>query len=183
MMTNKLSPLSINSELYTIVNQLWIEAFPENERRNTVLQKKMLAEDARFCAYILQHTDSSQEVLGAVYLWQFPEFVFIEHLVTAPQLRNRGFGARMITLLKERYHTPFVLEAERPTTALSKRRIEFYQRNGFQICSKEYLQPPYHKEGEPIPMYLLTTDVNYTSDKYEEIVALLYKEVYQISTE
>ncbi len=183
MMTYKLSTLSIDSPLYTIAHKLWVEAFPKNERRNTALQQKMLTEDPRFCAYILQHTDSSQEVLGAVYLWQFPEFVFIEHLVTAPQLRNRGFGAKIITLLKECYHTPFVLETECPTTALSKRRIEFYQRNGFQICSKEYLQPPYHKEGEPIPMFLLTTDVNYTSDKYEEIVALLYKEVYQIFTE
>ena len=50
---------------------------------------------------------------------------------------------------------PIVLEVERPVEEMAKRRISFYQRQGFTLWEKDYCQPPYKPGDDFLPMYLM----------------------------
>ncbi len=159
---------------------MWLEAFPTNERRDENLQEKFLQEKDTFTAHAL-YREGMSEMLGAVYLWRFPTFIYIEHLFTDSRLRNRGLGTVLLEYLMKDEQLPFVLEAELPDTPLSLRRIGFYERNGFRVCPQTYTQPPYRAGEKPLPMHLLTNQPDAVLPCFEEVVRTIYKEVYGVS--
>ena len=79
-------------------------------------------------------------------------------------------------------YTPekIVLEVEEPSDELSARRIAFYRRAGFELCSTPYQQPPYRKGDSYLPMYLMfhgwaADDTNYNTAKQA-----IYKNIYNL---
>ena len=68
---------------------------------------------------------------GFLAVWEFESFIYIEHFAVDPALRNSGTGSAMLQELVKQYQKPICLEVELPEDELTRRRIGFYERNGF----------------------------------------------------
>ena len=129
------------------------ESFPLDEYRPYEEQRALL-DDPRYCAYVLFE---GGEIKALMTVWQIADFAFLEHFAVAPACRNQGLGAKILGEIKQLLASRLVLEAELPETELAKRRIGFYQRNGFALNEYPYLQPSYGKGREAVPLFLMTT--------------------------
>ena len=146
-------------------------AFPEEERRNNE-QFLALAEQANAFVFYIKNEN---ENVGYLVLWELSGVYFLEHFEIFPVFRNQNFGKEVLAFLTKKY-VKIVLESEPETSSeMAKRRIGFYERNGFNIIEKNYLQPSYG-EGKPeVPMYLLS---NFVPESVDTLVRTIYKVVY-----
>ena len=67
---------------------------------------------------------------------------------------------------------------ERPVEEMAKRRIGFYQRQGFVLWKKDYRQPPYKPGDHFLPMYLMVHGNLDPEKDYEDIKHKLHTVVY-----
>ena len=151
--------------LYTELEKNFIAA-----ERRSFAEALALLEDPHFTAY---HTVENGERVGFITLWTLKDTVFAEHFVTYEPFRNKGYGARVLALLKQTFPS-LVLEAEPPQTELAARRLAFYLRNGFCENDYPYVQPAYRESDQNVPLVLLS---------YPDVLpepAATVKEIYRV---
>ncbi|MGN6493990.1 MAG: GNAT family N-acetyltransferase [Agriterribacter sp.] len=156
------------------VQMLYETSFPLHERRNWD-QQMLLCSNGGLKLYVIE---SENQFIGFVFFWQLSNFVFVEHFATTPEWRGKGIGSFAVNWLIEKF-TRIVLEVEpSQTSAEAARRMQFYERLGFSRFDGAYAQPPYHADGEYIPMSLL--HINLEADKlsFEKVKAEIYRIVY-----
>ena len=154
------TPLQTTDKDYSFVENLLHESFPEAERRDDVAQRDNVDNCATFTCYLI----SDDELLvGLITVWKFAGFSYVEHLATSPSVRN-------------------ILEVEKPVDEWSRRRIGFYQRCGFSLCEKEYVQPSYRKGGETLPMFLMYAGTETIDKEFESIRDEIYRKVYGVES-
>ena len=156
--------------LYKLIRR----SFPPDEYRPENAQLALM-DDPRYTLW------TTEDRPALISVWQFPDFAFIEHFAVAPECRNQGLGARILRHLLSSLSCPVCLEAELPDTDLARRRLDFYQRNGFSVNPFPYLQPAYAPDLAPVPMTILST-APLTQDQFEYIQNMLYQEVYNSET-
>ena len=110
---------------------------------------------------------------GFLAVWEF------EHFAVDPALRNSGTGSAMLQELVKQYQKPICLEVELPEDELTRRRIGFYERNGFVFNEYPYIQPPISKGKSPVPLRIMTYGSAITQDTFEEMKRVLYQRVYK----
>ncbi|MGV3538310.1 MAG: GNAT family N-acetyltransferase [Rufibacter sp.] len=156
--------------------QLYVEAFPAEERRDyaqqlTLLQEKKYAFSAVYHAGVLA---------GIVGSWNVGKFTYLEHFAVAPEGRGLGLGTEILRKFVESSALPIVLEVEPPLTEMSKRRIAFYEKAGFLTNTIAYQQPPYG-QGKPwVPLLLMSFPELLADDTFENVKEALYAEVYNL---
>ena len=182
---------------YPWVEQLWLASFPCNERRDTEAQRNNVDSRANF--HCLLAEDDGKAVAFITY-WHFGDFCYGEHLATDPACRNKGYGAQILSTLNSKLFPlpskpstfnsqlstltppmPFVLEVEMPADDLSRRRIAFYERNGFTLwrdCA--YMQPPYRPEDAPLPMLLMVKGNLSPEQDFPHVRQTIHREVYGV---
>lgn len=148
------------------------DSFPTDEYRPYDAQLALLSEPR----YTLWTTAERNALIS---VWSFSDFAFIEHLAVAPACRNAGLGSQVLRTLLASLSCPVCLEAELPETGLARRRLAFYQRNGFVINEFPYLQPSYGAGRCPVPLCILSTGAALTEAQFESIRNTLYREVYK----
>lgn len=74
--------------------------------------------------------------VGFITYWDFNDFYYVEHFAIDPTLRNGGYGKKTLDYLCKELDRPIVLEVEMPVEEMAKRRINFYQRQGFVLWEK-----------------------------------------------
>ena len=116
---------------------------------------------------------------GFLAVWEFESFTYIEHFAVDPALRNSGTGSAMLQELVKQYQKPICLEVELPEDELTRRRIGFYERNGFVFNEYPYIQPPISKGKSPVPLRIMTYGSAITQDTFEEMKRVLYQRVYK----
>lgn len=166
---------------YPFVEELLHQSFPLEERRDDEDQRRNTDTNERFYCYLLTDTDESgkEELIGLITVWKLDGFYYAEHLATSPQVRNRGYGRQVMEALKAHLSdNPIILEVERPEDEMSRRRIGFYQRCGFQLCTQDYHQPPYREGGEGLPLYLMYAGADEIDSRYPQIRDEIYRNVY-----
>ncbi len=169
---------------YPFVENLLHQSFPENERRNDEDQRRNTDYNQRFCCHLLSDETIKGKMypIGLVTIWQLEGFYYVEHLATSPTVRNKGYGKQIMEILKERLAgNIIILEVERPEDELSIRRIGFYERCGFTLCTQDYIQPPYRKGGETLPLYLMYAGTDEIDSCYPQIRNELYRHVYGVN--
>lgn len=167
-----------DKEDYLFAEQLFIEAFPANERRDLPQQRFNVDHQSRFTCNLLIEENKT---VGILNVWDFSTFYYVEHFAIEPSERGKGYGRRALEQLKERSEKekkPIVLEVERPTDSISTRRIRFYEQAGFTLDDHDYIQPPYRKGDMPFPMRIMSYARNAKVLPYESIETTLHKEVY-----
>ena len=172
----KLTPIKTTDSVYSFVEQLLHDSFPLAERRDDEAQRDNTDHNPRFTCYFISDDELP---VGLITAWNLDGFYYLEHLATTPLIRNRGYGKQIIQQIKDLLPGVIVLEVEHPEDEMSRRRIGFYQRCGFQLCEKEYIQPPY-REGEEVPLFLMYSGTDSIDDAFDTIRQRIYKEVYGV---
>ena len=116
---------------------------------------------------------------GFLAVWEFESFIYIEHFAVDPALRNSGTGSAMLQELVKQSQKPICLEVELPEDELTRRRIGFYERNGFVFNEYPYIQPPISKGKSPVPLRIMTYGEAITRETFEAMKNVLYRSVYK----
>ena len=154
------------------------QSFPENERRPFAEQRALL----RNPVYKIYGLREGQAVVAFAAVYQFDAFVFIEHLAVAPSHRNQGLGALILQELSKSSKERICLEVEPPEAEIAKRRIDFYQRNGFSLCPYPYVQPSISAGRAPVPLQIMSTKGVLSEAEFEAVRKTLYERVYGVKT-
>lgn len=141
----------VTEERFNLVYEKMTTAFPFEERRELLDQKECVSN--KFFRFF-EVFDNDADV-GFITIWDFAEFVFIEHLAIDEQKRAGGYGSKAVELVKALYKKSIILEAEAPETEQQIKRIRFYDKHGFKVNSYQYEQPSYHG-GEGVPLKILS---------------------------
>lgn len=173
----KIQRINTFHEHYPFVEALMQAAFPLQERRDASLQREFTDNKPYFHCHIILKQDTP---IGLLNLWKLEDFHYIEHFAIHVQYRNKGYGQQVLSHLKEEIKGLIVLEAEEPTDDITRRRISFYQRQGFVLQDIPYLQPPYRKGDEWFPMKLMTLNGIDFISQFKTVRDTIYKEVYKI---
>jgi ribosomal protein S18 acetylase RimI-like enzyme len=147
-------------------------SFPLEEYRSYEDQKALLKKPA----YRIYAAKENGKILGFAAVWQLEDWLFLEHLAVDPQCRNQGIGAK---LLRHFAQSRCCLEVELPETALCRRRIGFYERNGFFLNDYPYLQPSLGEGRSPVPLYIMTSGSAVSAEEFDRVKRLLYSRVYR----
>ena len=116
---------------------------------------------------------------GFLAVWEFESFIYIEHFAVDPALRNSGTGSAMLQELVKQYQKPICLEVELPEDELTRRRIGFYERNGFVFNEYPYIQPPISKGKSPVTLRIMTYRSEITREEFQKMKEILYRRVYK----
>lgn len=174
----RLQPINTSDfQHYQFMEELLIDAFPPEEYRELNQLREYTDRVGNFHNNIIFDNDLP---IGFITYWDFDSFYYVEHFATNPALRNCGYGKRTLEYLCNYLKQPIVLEVERPIEDMAKRRIGFYQRQGFVLWEKDYYQPPYKPGDNFLPMYLMVHDNLDPEKDYEEIKHKLHTVVYGV---
>ena len=161
---------------FDAVYALMEKSFPEDERRPFAEQRALLSNPV----YKIYGLREEQSVIAFAAVYQFDTFMFVEHLAVAPSHRNGGLGALILRELGKISKDRICLEVEPPETEMAKRRIGFYQRNGFALCPYPYVQPAISKGRTPVPLQIMSTKGILDEAEFETIKKVLYERVYGV---
>ena len=87
-------------------------------------------ESSKYTVYVIPD-DESDCIKAFITVWKFEDFAFIEHFAVNPFYRNQGLGSLILHEILNLLQCQICLEVELPKTDFAKRRIGFYERNGF----------------------------------------------------
>lgn len=169
----------IKNEHFDQVFQLMKSSFPVDEYRTYEEQKELLNNSAYS---IYARYDAVDSITSFIALWEFDEFIFIEHFAVDEGSRNTGIGTKMLNEIIERFDKRICLEVEPPEGELSRRRIDFYKRNKFFLSEYPYTQPAMSEGKKAIPLFIMTTNGEVDEETFEQIRSTLYTEVYKCDT-
>ena len=163
------------NQVYSIMER----SFPTDEYRSYYKQRELL-EQPEYCIYVL-HSRENTDILAFLAVWQLSDFTFIEHFASDPNVRGQGLGSGILQEAGRLFSRQICLEVEPPETEMAKRRIAFYERNGFFLNNHPYIQPPVCEGKQALPLMIMTSAGRIGTERFEEIRTELYRKVYRIS--
>lgn len=167
-------PLNPTSEEHEWIKNLYELSFPVDERRPYDESLRLLACDEAFNMEAIYRDNS---LVGFISHWSFPACRYVEHYAIEESKRGCGLGSEVLRAFLMRDVRPVVLEVELPADEMSRRRIAFYCRLGFQLHDTfPYIQPAYTPDSNPVAMHLMSSGS--VAAPIEEIALLLYRRVY-----
>lgn len=173
----ELSPLSPSALHWAEAEKLYLAAFPEEERREVEDWRHLCLAEPQFTVYEIT---LDNKFAGLLTVWQFDGFRYVEHFTTTVDVRGKGIGTQALACLIETDASPVVLEVELPNTEIARRRIAFYERNGFTLNSADYQQPPYRPNAQWFPLRLMSTDESYLTTHCPHVISTIHSRVYGV---
>lgn len=172
-----LTEIKTTDPRYGFVEDLLNSSFPVEERRDDDRQRYHTDYNELFHCFLAL---DDQKPVGFITIWKLSKFYYAEHLATSPGSRNKGYGKQILESLKNMLKGIIILEVERPEDEMSIRRINFYRRCGFYLCTRNYIQPPYRNGGIEVPLYLMYTGTRDIEQEYIQIKDEIYEQVYEV---
>lgn len=160
------------------VEKTYNESFPEAERREFSLVRELVKDEPRFVVYTLLR---DQVYVGFLTAWRFGSFNYVEHFAIDASARNGGIGGESMKQFLALCDVPVVLEVEIPADEISKRRIGFYERLGYQLDDHIYFQPPYRSGESLLEMRLMTYGEIDLKQSFEEVKSHIHRHVYGVT--
>ncbi len=151
-------------------------SFPPEEYRTYDGQRELL-ENEKYKIYVLRDGEGPK---AFITMWDLDGFQFLEHFVVDPAYRNQGLGAKVLGEIKSMLSGPICFEVEPPETEYARRRIAFYQRNGFHVNDYPYIQPPYSRDKKGLPLLIMTSGGKMSPEQLEKMKQAIYKNVYRV---
>ena len=161
---------------FDLVYEIMEKSFPSDEIRPCNEQKELF-DETRYSVYAEYVSDG--EIDGFIAAWEFDDFVFIEHFAVSPDKRNAGTGRKILNEFAGMTKKRICLETEPPESEIQKRRISFYERNGFYLNDYDYFQPPISAGKSIVPLMIMTYGSRVDEKEFQNIKNALYKEVYK----
>lgn len=169
-----LTDINTKSPDYQFVETLMHSSFPPDERREDINQRYNVDCNEKMRCLLLKDGDVN---VGFFTIWSLSGICYVEHFAIAENLRQRGYGTQSLALLT--LTSTLILEVELPSTEEAIKRIAFYERNGFKLSSRPYIQPAYSPEKQSLPMALMTYGT-VEEEKLEVAVTEMYRLVYGV---
>lgn len=153
------------------------ESFPNNEMRTYEGQKNLLNNDKY---HVSVENNNNGALVGFLAYWILKSCVFFEHLAVSKNFRGKGIGTKIIknNLKNLKDIKKFIfLEVEPPDSEISKKRINFYKRLGFNLNKFYYEQPPLRKTEKSQHLLIMSyptlidekTFIDYKREIYDNI--------------
>lgn len=147
------------------------ESFPLDEQRSEK-QFRALFSNPKVKVFSVLH---ELENIGYLICWEMTDFVFLEHFEIFSEFRSKKYGSQIIKDLFKKY-SRIILEVEpAELNHDAKRRISFYEENGFSVVDENYVQPPYDPEKNELNLWLLA---NWNPEKTDGIKEEIFDVVY-----
>lgn len=149
---------SVTDPLLSQIHSLYMDSFPETERRPWDSVKELISNSSPF--YSLYAVTMADTFIGFISVWKLPRATYIEHFAVVADMRSKGIGGTVLNqIIEDAGNEPIVVEVELPDSGQdAPRRIAFYERHGFSAMSDFlYFQPPYAKGLPDVQMMLMTT--------------------------
>ncbi|MGM9796314.1 MAG: GNAT family N-acetyltransferase [Parabacteroides sp.] len=169
--------ITANDPILDQVEQTYNEAFPEAERRDFALVRQLIANEPAFQLQVFYRDDT---YVGFLSNWQFEGFRYVEHFAIDPSARNGGIGGVVLRKFLALQLDSVILEVELPEDELARRRVGFYERQGFRLDTHRYIQPPYRPEGSSLELRLMCYGEMDLTQRYAEVRDALYQKVYGV---
>ena len=141
-------------EAFRKLTALYTEAFPVEERREI------------------------GQLAGLFVYWDFGSFYYLEHLAVFAEMRNKKIGQQILDWVKEQLQGVRLLEVEPAETEMATRRIHYYERNGYRILDRNYLQPPYVKGGKDFPLWVMGNGSGQSAEVLNRQIQTIKDKVY-----
>jgi ribosomal protein S18 acetylase RimI-like enzyme len=126
---------------------LYEEAFPVNERRDAGQLRRMIGNrDSMYFNAIR----NDGRLAGLYVYWDLGDFHYIEHLAVLASCRGRGVGTRVLEYTASHLTGSRLLEVEP-----ASRQVAFYERQGYTVLDREYVQPPYDDRRQACPLWIM----------------------------
>ncbi|WP_044226656.1 GNAT family N-acetyltransferase [Flammeovirga pacifica] len=157
--------------------EIYSYSFPLSEQRtkDDILQ---LIEEGELSFHGIYEDD---KLYGLIAYRQLSNFIYIEYYAMADSVRGTGLGTRFLNFFTQQFrHYCIVLEVEKPTSEINKKRITFYERCGFKFNQNEFEQPAINSESGPVPMNLMSWPIQIEDTGFEMVKDILYKRVYHL---
>ncbi|MCQ2229547.1 MAG: GNAT family N-acetyltransferase [Bacteroidales bacterium] len=165
-----LKEITTPSVFYAEAENLLIEAFPPEERRPLEQQRQYTDHNTQFQAQVII---CDFDFAGILNTWNLGDVTYVEHLAIKKELRGLGLASQALSKLKLR-GKPIILEVEPATDETTRKRIQFYEKNGFRSEPVIYEQPSYGEGLPAIAMRIMTcgtiSDLNGTIRKLKKTV-------------
>lgn len=152
--------------------RIYTESFPQNEKRTIKQQIEVLKKPE----YQLEIYLCDVQVVGFNAFWTTTDFIFIEHLAIAPEVRSKGLGSLILKPFVESKTIPVILEIDIPIDELTFRRLKFYESLGFVKNDHIHFMPPYARKDEPLRLQILTYPTGISDNLYNQF-ARFQKEI------
>lgn len=165
------------SEEYKESLEIYLEAFPPEERREKIQQSRLLR-NKNYCFYSI--LDKSK-VIGILGIWRFKSFIFIEHIAVNKKIRSKGYGRIVLKKIFSSTKKIIVGEVEKPgMSKMADRRINFFKSLGLKVNNYKYIQPPYDKTKKPVELLIVTYPRLITKREFENIRDKIHLQAYKI---
>ncbi len=151
-------------------------SFPSDEYRSYFAQKQLFYEK-RYKLYCVKNNGT---ISAFVAVWVFDSFVFVEHIAVDACMRGKGTGTYILSKLKEIYNKPICLEVEPPADDVTRRRINFYRKNGFYLNEYDYVQPAMDVGKNAIPLMIMSSGSLLSEIDFNRVKDILYTFVYKM---
>ncbi len=113
------------------IKSLYFEAFPKKERFPFWILKHSIKHGKSNLNAIVD----DDKFIGMDYIVNCGDSFYLMFFAINKELRNKNYGSKVLKDLNKKYETIF-LSIEKPKDELSKRRKNFYLRNGFYETNK-----------------------------------------------
>ncbi|MBQ7339918.1 MAG: GNAT family N-acetyltransferase [Clostridia bacterium] len=152
------------------------ESFPIDEYRDKKGQLAIFSEP-NFAVYGVR---DKSKLVAFITVWEFKEFTYIEHFAVKNEYRNQNIGSQMLERVGELSKNLAVLEVEVPDCEISKRRVAFYERNGFFYNDYPYVQPSMADGKKEIPLKIMSSKRKISLEEFNNVRKILYQRVYKV---
>ncbi len=151
-------------------------AFPPDER--PVLDDARLARPGFHLLAVL----SGGRFAGFHSHWDLGDFVFCEHVAIIDGMRGCGLGAIVDGTVARRLRgRRLVGEVELPDTEIARRRIALWERCGWNVNRRPYLQPAYAPGKSPVPMLLISRPGPLDAREFVRASDRIHRDVYRVA--
>ena len=140
-----------NDPMFNTAIGLYKISFPIHEQRENKSQIEILGH-ANYHFNIIYDNDC---FVGIILYWETKEFIYIEHFAIDPNLRNGGYGSKVLKQLTDKEKI-LILEIDPPIDEISIRRKGFYERIGFCENTYAHIHPPYQTNFEGHKLMVLS---------------------------
>ncbi len=154
---------------------LYEEAFPAEERRSFKQLPELLQYENNM---YFNEVKCDGKLAGLFVYWNFGDFYYLEHLAVFPEMRNKQIGQQILDWVKEHLKGIRLLEVEPAETEMAIRRINYYQRNGYIVLDKTYMQPPYEAGGEDFPLWIMGNVAEQSPGVLDRQIQMIKNKVY-----
>lgn len=144
---------------------LYEESFPAEERREINQLRRMIE---TYDSMYFNAIECDGELSGLFVYWDLGDFYYLEHLAVFPEMRNKKIGQQVLDYVAAHLKGLRLLEVEPTEDEMSTRRVNYYQRNGYKVLDKTYVQPSYHKLEDACPLWIMGNEETPRLTEYAE---------------